>query len=174
MIKKSKKKILIFSSNIVSLINFRKQLIEKLIYLNYEVIVLAPNDKKNKLIKLKKKGIKHYEINLNNRGLNFFKDILIFFKLLKIFKNEKPEKILAYTIKPIILGGFVSKIFRCDFFPMFTGLGFSLKETHLITNIYAKIILFLCQISIGKSKKIIFQNNEIKNFFIKKKNCKKK
>jgi hypothetical protein len=55
MIKKSKKKILIFSSNIVSLINFRKQLIEKLIYLNYEVIVLAPNDKKNKLIKLKKK-----------------------------------------------------------------------------------------------------------------------
>ena len=173
MEKNKKKKIIIFSSNVISLLNFRKQLIEKLIYLNYKVIVFAPNDKKNQLIKLKKKGVKYYKIDLKNRSLNIFNDLLIFFKLFKLTKKEKPEKILAYTIKPIIISGFISKFFKLDFFPMFTGLGFRLDEKHIIKNIYAKIILFLCKLSLSKSKKMIFQNNETRNFFIKKNIIKK-
>ena len=137
---KKNKKILIFSSNVISLLNFRKQLIKKFIYLNYKVIIVAPKDVNQELINLKKKGIIHYEVNLQNRSLNIFKDLLIFLRLIKIFKKEKPDIVLAYTMKPIILAGFISKIFKFKFFPMFTGLGISLYQINNWINLQQYVV----------------------------------
>ena len=162
---KKNKKILIFSSNVISLLNFRKQLIKKFIYLNYKVIIVAPKDVNQELINLKKKGIIHYEVNLQNRSLNIFKDLLIFLRLIKIFKKEKPDIVLAYTMKPIILAGFISKIFKFKFFPMFTGLGISLYQINIWINLHSKFILILCKISLTSPKKLFFRILKIEIFF---------
>ena len=61
--------------------------------------------------------------------MNPLSDLILLFKLFKIFKKQSPDIILSYAIKPIIWGGLASKFCKTDFFALITGLGFAFHGT---------------------------------------------
>lgn len=153
------KKIILAANSCWYLYNFRKNLIKKLIFQNYEIILIATKDEY--FYELSKLKLRIYCVNFKNRLLNI-PDVLIIFNLFYLFIKEKPDFFLGFTIKPNIYGLFAGIFFRMKFINTITGLGtFYLKR-----GIQKKIILYLYKLFLKKSDYVIFQNNDDLRYFI--------
>ncbi len=101
-----KKRVLIFVNHELSIYNFRKELVEKLLSLKHEVFISVPKgDKVNKLVSM---GVNLIDTEVDRRGTNFIKDYMLYKRYKRIIKEVKPNVIFTYTIKPNIYGGFVA------------------------------------------------------------------
>ena len=112
-----RQKILIMSNSIMSLINFKYELLERLIDEKFEVYFSIPESKKDtnvkKLIEL---GCNYIETNLDRRSTNPVKDLNLIKQYKDIIKYAKPDVILSYTIKPNIYGSYVAKKYMLHFY----------------------------------------------------------
>ena len=86
------------------LYQFRTELIRKLLEDNEVVLSMPFVGHENDFMEM---GCKCIKTDLDRRGINPFKD----FKLLqfynKIISDEKPDKVITYSIKPNIYAGFI-------------------------------------------------------------------
>jgi glycosyltransferase involved in cell wall biosynthesis len=156
-------KVIITSNTAWSLVNFRLGLIKALIRKGYEVITIAPKDGyESKLIKL---GCKHINIAINSRGMNPLEDLLLVWKFFKIIKDEGPDVLLTFTIKPNIYGSIAAKPFQVVVINNITGLGDAFSKKNWLKS----LIMSLYRFSLLKSYKVFFQNSDDQNLFIKKK-----
>jgi glycosyltransferase involved in cell wall biosynthesis len=166
---KIKKKVLFVSSNAKSLYSFRGDLIKKIKKKGYQVSAIIPEPLSSDESELSKLNIKIFEIKLTNNRIKLFSEFFAFLKILFIIKNLKPDKIIAYTLKPIVFSGIANFFLKnkIEFYPIFTGLGsvFNSKEFKII--LLSKFIKFLLIISLNKSKTIIFQNQDNYDYFNK-------
>ena len=115
------KHILIIASYGPSLINFRLNLIKKLISKGYKVSVASPKDRfsDNLQKELKDLGVNINIFSLSSVSLNFFKDYKTILEIFRIIKISKPNIIISYTAKPVIYTGLVLKYFKkISYFPM--------------------------------------------------------
>lgn len=156
-----KKKVLILSNHFITLYNFRKELINKLIEEDNEVYISIPKSDENKYFS--DLGCKIIETEVDRRGINPIKDFKLILNYIKIMKNIKPDIIFSYTIKPNIYGCMASNLTGFKQISNITGTG----ATFLKGNIVSKIAKILYKISIKKSYKVFFQNNGDKDFFCK-------
>ena len=156
-------KILIFSKSTWNIINFRKNLIKKIIEKGWEVYILSNIDSfENDLSKL---GCKIIPINFNNKNINPIVDFILLFKLFKILKSIKPKVICNFNIKPVIYGSIVSRLLKIPSINMITGLGTAFIKNTWLT----KIAKFLYYVSLKRAKMVFFQNKDDKDLFIKNK-----
>ena len=164
------KHILIIASYGPSLINFRLNLIKKLISKGYKVSIASPKDRfsDNLQKELKDLGVNINIFSLSSVSLNFFKDFKTILKIFRIIQKSKPNIIISYTAKPVIYTGLVLKYFKkISYFPMITGLGYAFIHKELIKyKIVKYIITKLYQISLKNSSKIIFQNKDDQSLFL--------
>ena len=164
------KHILIIASYGPSLINFRLNLIKKLISKGYKVSVASPKDRfsDNLQKELKDLGVNINIFSLSSVSLNFFKDYKTILEIFRIIKISKPNIVISYTAKPVIYTGLVLKYFKkISYFPMITGLGYAFIHKELIKyKIVKYIITKLYQISLKNSSKIIFQNKDDQSLFL--------
>lgn len=162
------KKFLIISPKNRTIYNFRGDLIKEIQKNGYEVFVTLPNG--DNLDKIKELNLKYEIIPLTKHGLNFFEDIKYLFKLSSFIKEIKPDKILAYTVKPIIYGSIASKIVsNKNFYSMMTGSGYVFISTSFKAKILNLIVKNLYRIAFKISKKIIFFNVDDLNNFVERK-----
>ena len=163
------KHILIIASYGPSLINFRLNLIKKLISNGYKVSVASPKDRfsDNLQKELKDLGVNINIFSLSSVSLNFFKDFKTILKIFRIIQKSKPNIIISYTAKPVIYTGLVLKFFKkISYIPMITGLGYAFIHKESIKHKIVKyIITKLYQISLKNSSKIIFQNKDDQSLF---------
>ena len=163
------KHILIIASYGPSLINFRLNLIKKLISNGYKVSVASPKDRfsDNLQKELKDLGVNINIFSLSSVSLNFFKDFKTILKIFRIIQKSKPNIIISYTAKPVIYTGLVLKYFKkISYIPMITGLGYAFIHKESIKHKIVKyIITKLYQISLKNSSKIIFQNKDDQSLF---------
>lgn len=153
-----KKKIYIIASLPSSLINFRGELIKSLIQNNFEVFCSAPNSSTSDISEIKKYGANYIEIKFKNSSINPFYFFLDIFLLYKKIKNIRPNYLLAYTFKPIILSGLSSFLIKdTKFIPMITGLGYFFNNFEKKKVIKFFLIIFY-KLSCFNSKLFIFQN----------------
>jgi len=163
------KKIIISSNTSWNIINFRLNLIEKLIANKFQVILIVPLD--GDAYRLKELNVKIYNLKIKSRKISIIEGLKLIYQYYKIFKIEKPNFFLGYTIKPNIFGSIASSLFRnikiCN---NITGLG-----TFYFANFFFKILIInLYKFSLLKSSIIFFQNEDDKNFFLKNKIINKK
>jgi glycosyltransferase involved in cell wall biosynthesis len=155
------KKILMISNTTWSLYNFRYGLIEELLKNKYIVEILAPYDES--VEKLKKMGCIHYDIFLDRKTKNPFKDIKLFFEYQKNIKKIKPDIILSYTIKPNIYGSIAARKLKIPIINNITGLGNIFNKENLTT----KIVKILYKYAFKRVNKVFFQNYDDMNLFLK-------
>ena len=156
-------KIIIIVNTSWNILNFRIELLKKLINCGHEIIAVAPYDSYVKQIE--SFGIKCINININQQGTNPIKDMMLIFNYLKIFQLNKPDLILAYTIKPNLYGNIAAGILRIPVINNISGLG----TLFIKTNFISYIAIFLYKFSLKFSSHVFFQNNFDMNMFLSKK-----
>lgn len=152
-------KVLILANNDVGLYRFRKELIIELMKKN-QVILSLPY---GKLVELfKETGCVYIETPIERRGMNPIKDLLLFRDYLMILKREKPDLVMAYTIKPNIYGGIACEIKKIPYAINITGLGTAFQEK----GILCRFVTLLYKISLKAAKVVFFENSDNRKVFV--------
>jgi len=164
------KHILIVSSELFSLINFRSSLIKHLVKKGHKVTALYPkekNDIENLTQELRDIGVIFKSYYLSRVGLNPIKDYLSYRSICYIIKEYMPDIIIAYTAKPVIYVGMAIRNFpKIHFFPLITGLGYGFIEGDEIKRkLIKKLMIFLYKLGLKKAFSIIFQNFDDRKLF---------
>ena len=157
------KKIVFISNTSWYLWNFRRNLMLSLKGEGFQIYAIAPKDKYSDNLAL---DFNFIELkNVDRKGTNPFKDIKLFFEILNIYKELKPSVVFNFTIKLNIYSSFVCKKLKIKYLNIITGLGSSFLQKSFLR----KFTLILYKIAFKKSSKIIFQNEDDHDFFIKRK-----
>lgn len=157
------KRILILSNHFVTLYNFRRELITKLIDDGHNVIISMPKAEDNKFFS--DMGCKIIDTPVDRRGINPIKDLKLFISYIKIMLKVQPDIIFSYTIKPNIYGSLASKLTGSKQISNITGTG----GTFLKKNIISSVAKLLYKISLNRTYKVFFQNKGDKDFFVENK-----
>tara|TARA_B100000029_G_scaffold508337_1_gene594956 strand:- start:143 stop:1264 length:1122 start_codon:yes stop_codon:yes gene_type:complete len=142
-----------------NLSNFRTKLIRDLISKGYSVAAISPEDKyTDKLVEL---GVKHFQINMDNKGLNVWEDIKVLRQYIRLYRRIKPDAVLHFTIKPVIYGSLAAKLVGVNAINTMTGLG-----TAFISLGYIKyLIMIVLRLALQSSRIVYFHNHEDLQFF---------
>jgi len=152
-------KILFVSNTAWNLYKFRLPLIKFLEDRGCDVLCVASKDDFAKNLK------KFINVKIDRKSLNPLKDLLLFYNLYKIYKREKPDLILHWTIKPNIYGTIAAYLAKVKSINTVSGLGYTFTKK----GILQKIIQILYRIAFKFSSKVIFQNENDYKLFLDKK-----
>jgi len=155
-------KIIIISNTSRSLYNFRLGLIDTLRKKRIDIVLCAAYDEYS--TKLKERGHKLILIKLDRKGINPFKDLMLIKNFYRIFRKEKPDLTLHFSIKPNIYGAIAARLAGVKCINTVTGLGYVFIEENLLLE-FVKI---LYKISFRFPENIFFQNIDNLNFFVNK------
>ncbi|OEF25934.1 glycosyltransferase family 4 protein [Vibrio rumoiensis] len=160
-------KIIVIGALPSSLYNFRGQLLKILKSTGLEITSLASGAKQEQINTIESLGSKYIDVPIIRNGLSPTQDIKTFFSLRSIFKQQQPDVILAYTIKPIIWGGLAARFVpNCRFYALVTGLGFAFQKGSWKKNLLMKLVAFLYKAALKNAEKVIFQNPDNRQVFI--------
>lgn len=158
-----KKLKIFFTANVLwDIYIFRYGVLKRLKEEGHEVVAVAPYDERIDFPK--ELGIRHIPINLSKRGINPIQDLKLLNELRKIYKEEKPDIIFHYTIKPNIYGTLASYMAKIPSVAILTGLGYSFVEGGLVS----KIAQFLYKFSLRYSKEVWVLNEDDRETLINK------
>ena len=142
------------------LYDFRGALIQELVSQGNEVIVLSP--KGLKYDDIPSLGAKVIETPVDRRGVNPTKDIKLERLYTKIFKSEKPDLIITYTIKPNVYGGYAAAKLKIPYVANVTGLGTTFQNEGALKRIVTRMY----RTSLRKAKTVFFENIENRDVFV--------
>lgn len=166
------KTIVIIGARPRSLVNFRGGLITTLISKGMKVNTMASDSEFSNhdiIKKIESLGANFTPYPIQRNSLNFMADLQTYVTLKKELNATQPDIILAYTIKPIIWTGLASRTLnKNNFFALITGLGFAFQGNTVKRKILSKLVTNLYWIALKKAKKVIFQNPDNLNEFIKR------
>ena len=156
-------KIVLIANSSSGLYNFRRDLILRMKSDNHEITAITPLE--NRVEQLRELGIKLIETYIDRRGLNPLHDLSLFIQYLAILKNEKPNQVITYTIKPNIYGGIACRVLSIPYAANITGLGTAFEKNGMLRN----FVTILNKIALKKAKVVFFENSEILDLFVDEK-----
>ena len=119
-------KILFCDNSLRELLNFRKKVIYSYVEAGWCVVLVAP---KNCGYVPDAHLIKLVPIEMQRSGKNPFQDLRYCMTLRRIYKEERPDYIFHYTIKPNIYGSFAAKTCGIRSSAMIAGLGYVFNKS---------------------------------------------
>jgi len=155
-------RILILANIDAGLYKFRKELLAELVKEN-EVFFCVPNG--DYIEALEAMGCKHIPFAFNRRGTNPIADLGQIKRYIKLLKEQKPDVVLTYTIKPNVYGGLACRIAKVPYITNVTGLGTSMENGGLLNFISTT----LYKIGIKKARCVFFQNEANQKRFLEMK-----
>jgi glycosyltransferase involved in cell wall biosynthesis len=159
------KRIAIVANTSFNIINFRTGLIKALKKNDYEVILIAPEDKHTEeLISLT--NCPFYPLKgLARKGTNPLKDLLLIAEFFYLYRKLNPDIVLQYTIKPNIYGTIGAFLSGTKSICTVTGLGY----VFLNKGVSSTIAKWLYKIAFNLTEKVLFQNNDDRKLFCESK-----
>lgn len=155
--------------------NFRGDLVKEIAAKGYDVIVTGPDETDRE--KITELGADFRVIPMNKTGTSILGDLKYCKALYTLFKKEKPDAVLSYTVKPVVYGSIAAKTAKVkNINGMITGGGYAFTATSLKARIIGIIVRTLYKIGLSKADNVIFQNNDdLKEFtqsgLVKKEKC---
>ncbi|MBQ5994444.1 MAG: glycosyltransferase family 4 protein [Clostridia bacterium] len=139
--------------------NFRGDLVKEIISKGYEVVVTGPDS--TDVEKITALGARFEEIPMNKTGTSITGDLKYCKRLYELFKAEKPDAVLSYTVKPVVYGSIAAKRAGVkNINGMITGGGYAFTATSLKARVIGIIVRTLYKIGLGKADNVIFQNKD--------------
>jgi len=126
------RRVLFVSNTAFSLYNFRQGAMQALLDAGYQVIALAPHD--SYADKLERMGVRYLDLRMSARGTNPFAEILLFFRLVRLFRQLRPMAVFNYTIKPVVYGSLAARLAGVPSVAVVTGLGYAFLHRNWITR----------------------------------------
>lgn len=154
----------IVANTAFNIYNFRLGLINALKQEGHHVIAIAPKDEYVEL--LKENNIEFIEVqHLARKGTNPFNDFKLMNEFRQMYKQQKLDVVLQYTIKPNIYGTLAARLTNTKTICTVTGLGY----TFLNKSIASKVAHNLYRLAFSFADKVLFQNNDDIDIFVKNK-----
>lgn len=153
-------KIAVVTNTCWNVFNFREGLVKYFLDRGDEVISLAPKD--DYTDEIVKWGVKHIETKLDQTGTNPIKDLGYLRRIISVFKSEKPDVSLSFTIKSNIYSSLAGKVTGIPTVCNVSGLG----TVFLVEGWLGKLAINLYRFAFRYSSHIFFQNRNDKELFL--------
>jgi len=164
---KKHKRVLLFGVTQDSISNFRMGLI-LLLKNHYCIQVVVSNPSENFIKEMNLLNITVHSLDLQRRSYNILNIIKNYKNYKKIINLSKPDLIIAYTIKPILISTFLRTFYKqSKLIVMFEGLGTMFDNSNQMKIFIKNIIILIYRFLIPSSDAVIFLNQEDKNYFEK-------
>lgn len=150
-----------------SLLNFRGPLLRNLVEGGHEVIACAPDASPAVRAGLARLGVRYHHIPLARAGLNPWGDLQTMRALRRLFREERPDRVLAYTAKPVIYACLATH--RCGQPPvhaMITGLGYGFGGLSRRQRWIGEIVRSLYRMALRRAAGVMFQNPDDRDLFV--------
>lgn len=163
-----KTRVMIIANDTTYVHNTRRETIERLISMGYEVIIVSEAAMhREKFVEM---GCQMIDVETPRQGTNPLNDAKLFFQYMKTLKKYRPDVVLSFNIKPNVYGGFACKLKGITYLANVTGLGTALE----IPGKMQKLTKFLYKLGVSGAKCVFFQNTENEQFFRERKMLSKK
>ena len=153
-------RILILANSSSGVYDFRRELIQAIMQKGYEVSTSNPDQ--DKTAELEQIGCKVITTEMDRRGINPLHDFGLIIRYQRLIKNEKPDLVITYTIKPNIYGGLVCRVLRIPYAANITGLGTAFENDGFIK----KLVTFLYKVALKRAKVVFFENSANRQIFV--------
>jgi glycosyltransferase involved in cell wall biosynthesis len=105
-------------------------------------------------------GVIYHSVPIARTGLNPFHDLYGLLALFRLFYRLRPDYLLSYTVKPVIYGGLVARLFRARYYAMITGMGYAFNDKSAKGRAVGMLVRALFRISLSSSKCVFFHNKD--------------
>ncbi|WP_417808833.1 glycosyltransferase family 4 protein [Thioclava sp.] len=143
-----------------NILNFRRPMVEALISAGHEVSVLAPRD--DSCAALQALGCRYLPLDMNVKGLNPIDDLRLMARYRRIFRRERPDVVLSYTIKNNLFGALAARMTGTPFLPNVTGLG----TAFLSGGALQRLAEGLYRAAFSRLPVVFFQNSDDRDLFV--------
>jgi len=142
--------------------NFRRGLVKALQAAGHEVLAIAPPDAYSDRLE-SELGCRYVPIVMENKGTNPLKDAQLTRRFLAVYKRERPDVVLHFTIKPNIYGTLAARMAGVPSINNVSGLG----TVFIVENLVSKVARGLYRLAFRYPHKVFFQNNDDRELFIR-------
>ena len=142
--------------------NFRRGLVRALQAAGHEVLAIAPPDDYSGRLETEL-GCRYVPVLMENKGTSPVKDAQLTRRFLGIYRRERPDVVLHFTIKPNIYGTLAAKLAGVPCINNVSGLG----TVFIVENLVSKVARGLYRFAFQFPKKVFFQNNDDRELFIR-------
>ena len=144
-------RILIMANFDVGLYQFRRELIAELLK-SHEILISLPD---GDLVRpLEEMGCRFLATPVDRRGIDPRKDLGLFLQYLKMLRQEKPDFVITYTIKPNIYGGLACRLLDIPYAANITGLGTAFQKSGALRTLVSTMYRF----SLKRARVVFFEN----------------
>lgn len=137
-------KIIFVNNNLNGLLLFRMDVMRHLQAQGHEVVAVVPASEKGQD---DVHGLRILYVPMERKSVNPFRDMMLFFSLMRIYRQEKPQYAFLYTIKPNIYGTLAAKLCGVRSSMMMAGLGFAFANNSLQNRIARSMYRFALKLS---------------------------
>ncbi len=139
--------------------NFRGDLLMDIKARGYEVVVTGPD--RTDVDRIEALGVRFVEVPVEKNGTSVLGDLRYCRSLVQLMRQEKPDAVLGYTVKPAVYGAIAAKIAGVkNINSMITGGGYTFISTNLKARILGLIVRTLYRIGLAQADHVIFQNRD--------------
>lgn len=160
-------KVALFGSYAPSLINFRGPLISALVERGHRVFAIAPDIGADVAKSLEALGVTPVAVSLGRTSLSPFGTMRTARELEAQLRDLEPDLLIAYTVKPITIGGPAAKAAGVPrFVPLITGMGYPfLGGLHPKRILIRLITMAMYRRALARAAFVIFQNADDRSDF---------
>ncbi len=156
----NKRTVVICSNTAWNLWNFRQNLIRALVASGHDVIALAPTDAFAP--RLGELGCRFIDMPMDNGGTDPRADAALYWRFRRLFRAERPQVFLGYTVKPNVFGSLAAHACGVKVINNVAGLGAVFIRRSLVTH----VVEFLYRRALRKSAWVFFQNEDDRRQFV--------
>lgn len=155
------RKIVVLSINTSwNILNFRRNLIERLQCEGFDVVAIAPRDAHSAA--LEAIGVRCLPIEIDSKGLSPVRDVKLAVQYYSIFRRIRPVAYLGWTIKPNVYGSLAAHALGIPVINNISGLGTAFIKVNLLT----RIVQQLYRAALARSATVFFQNAADRDLFV--------
>ncbi|MBQ8985567.1 glycosyltransferase family 4 protein [Candidatus Saccharibacteria bacterium] len=161
------RKFMIIAPLCKSLVNFRGDLMKDIRDKGYDIVAVIPDNTEKDFFK--NNNIKVRLVDLDKNSVSVFGSLGYFNNLKKIIKEEKPDIVFSYTIKPVIFGSVAAhKVGVKEIYSLICGLGMLFCSDSLKIKVLRFLGGRMYKHALKYNDKVIFQNQDDINEFVKR------
>lgn len=163
--------VLVLAGYAPSLVNFRGPLLAAMVARGWRVTAAGPEMEGVTRDGLLALGAVPVEVAAARTGMNPVADLAYRDALIRLFRAERPDVVLAYTAKPVIWGTLAARKAGVQrVVAMVTGLGYAftppgrLAPRHAVASLAARV---LYRLALPRADHVLFQNPDDRDLFVR-------
>lgn len=154
------KRIVLSINSSWNLVNFRSNLIVRLIAEGFDVVALSPDDAH--VPALSALGVRHIALDMDAKGVSPLGDLRLTARYRRILRALRPVAFLGWTIKPNVYGSLAARSLGIPTINNISGLGTAFIKVNLLT----RIVRLLYRAALSRSSTVFFQNGQDRDLFV--------